>query len=50
MPPGGGMPGGGKPLSNMMGNAMDTVNAQQGGARSGNLGQGVSYMKGRGGG
>ena len=50
MPPGGGMPGGGKPLSNMMGNAMDAVNAQKGGSRSGNLGQGVSYMKGRGGG
>jgi T-complex protein 1 subunit eta len=39
-----------KPLSNMMGNAMDTVNAQNGGSRSGNLGNGVSYMKGRGGG
>jgi len=39
-----------KPLSNMMGNAMDTANAQQGGSRSGNLGNGVSYMKGRGGG
>jgi T-complex protein 1 subunit eta len=42
--------GGQKPLSNMMGNAMDTANAQQGGSRSGNLGNGVSYMKGRGGG
>ena len=39
-----------KPLSNMMGNAMDSVNAQKGGSRSGNLGNGVSYMKGRGGG
>ena len=47
--PGGGM-GGQKPLSNMMGNAMDTVNAGQGGSRSGNLGNGVSWMKGRGGG
>ena len=47
--PGGGM-GGQKPLSNMMGNAMDAANAQRGGSRSGNLGQGVSYMKGRGGG
>jgi len=37
-----------KPLSNMMGNAMDHVNAQNGGSRSGNLGNGVSYMKGRG--
>eukprot|EP00571_Detonula_confervacea_P013765 CAMPEP_0172297728 /NCGR_PEP_ID=MMETSP1058-20130122/644_1 /TAXON_ID=83371 /ORGANISM="Detonula confervacea, Strain CCMP 353" /LENGTH=596 /DNA_ID=CAMNT_0013006913 /DNA_START=50 /DNA_END=1840 /DNA_ORIENTATION=+ len=44
---GGGM-GGQKPLSNMMGGAMDTVNAQAGGSRSGNLGGGVSYMKGRG--
>eukprot|EP00557_Chaetoceros_sp_GSL56_P000137 CAMPEP_0176499538 /NCGR_PEP_ID=MMETSP0200_2-20121128/12984_1 /TAXON_ID=947934 /ORGANISM="Chaetoceros sp., Strain GSL56" /LENGTH=585 /DNA_ID=CAMNT_0017897971 /DNA_START=99 /DNA_END=1856 /DNA_ORIENTATION=+ len=39
-----------KPLSNMMGNAMDAVNAQKGGSRSGNLGNGVSYLKGRGGG
>lgn len=39
-----------KPLSNMMGNAMDAVNAQNGGSRSGNLGNGVSYLKGRGGG
>jgi T-complex protein 1 subunit eta len=39
-----------KPLSNMMGNAMDIANAQKGGSRSGNLGKGVSYMKGRGGG
>ncbi|KAL7541879.1 hypothetical protein ACHAXR_011317 [Thalassiosira sp. AJA248-18] len=44
----GGMPQ--KPLSNMMGGAMDAVNAQNGGSRSGNLGQGVSYLKGRGGG
>jgi hypothetical protein len=35
-------------MSNMMGNAMDAANAQNGGSRSGNLGQGVSYMKGRG--
>jgi len=46
---GGGM-GGQKPLSNMMGGAMDAVNAQKGGSRSGNLGNGVSYLKGRGGG
>lgn len=39
-----------KPLTNMMGNAMDAANAQKGGSRSGNLGNGVSYMKGRGGG
>jgi len=49
-----GMMGGGggpqKPLSNMMGGAMDMVNAQNGGSRSGNLGNGVSYLKGRGGG
>lgn len=47
----GGMPpmGGQKPLSNMMGNALDAVNAGKGGSRSGNLGNGVSYMKGRGG-
>lgn len=38
-----------RPLSNMMGNAMDAANAQNGGSRSGNLGNGVSYMKGRGG-
>lgn len=37
-----------KPMSNMMGNAMDAVNAQKGGSRSGNLGNGVSYMRGRG--
>lgn len=49
MMPGAGM-GGQKPLSNMMGNAMDAVNAQKGGSRSGNLGKGVSWMKGRGGG
>eukprot|EP00584_Thalassiosira_punctigera_P009825 CAMPEP_0172531590 /NCGR_PEP_ID=MMETSP1067-20121228/4929_1 /TAXON_ID=265564 ORGANISM="Thalassiosira punctigera, Strain Tpunct2005C2" /NCGR_SAMPLE_ID=MMETSP1067 /ASSEMBLY_ACC=CAM_ASM_000444 /LENGTH=595 /DNA_ID=CAMNT_0013315987 /DNA_START=109 /DNA_END=1896 /DNA_ORIENTATION=+ len=48
--PGGGGGMGQKPLSNMMGGAMDMVNAQKGGSRSGNLGQGVSYMKGRGGG
>ncbi|KAL7448155.1 hypothetical protein ACHAWC_001369 [Mediolabrus comicus] len=46
---GGGM-GGQKPLSNMMGGAMDAVNAAKGGSRSGNLGNGVSYLKGRGGG
>ena len=39
-----------KPLTNMMGNAMDAVNAANGGSRSGNLGNGVSYMRGRGGG
>jgi T-complex protein 1 subunit eta len=39
-----------RPLSNMMGNAMDSANAAQGGSRSGNLGNGVSYLKGRGGG
>jgi T-complex protein 1 subunit eta len=38
-----------KPMSNMMGNAMDHANAQKGGSRSGNLGNGVSYMQGRGG-
>ena len=39
------------PMSNMMAGAMDTVNAQHGGSRSGNLGNhGVSYLKGRGGG
>jgi T-complex protein 1 subunit eta len=35
-----------KPMSNLMGSAME---ATQGGARSGQLGPGVSYMKGRGG-
>jgi len=40
--------GGGGGLGNMMGSAMDIANS--GGARSGQLGQGVSYMKGRGGG
>jgi len=45
MPPPG---AGNKPLTNMMGNAMDAVNASKGGSRSGNLGNGVSYMKGRG--
>lgn len=44
--PAGGM--GQKPLSNMMGSAMDAVNAGKGGSR--NLGGGVSYLKGRGGG
>ena len=39
--------GGMKPMSNMMNNAME---ATQGGARTGQLGPGVSYMKGRGGG
>ena len=39
--------GGGKPMTNMMSNALD---ATQGGGRSGQLGPGVSYMKGRGGG
>lgn len=42
----GGGGGGGRPMSNMMSNAME---ATQGGARSGKLGPGVSYMKGRGG-
>ena len=37
-------------LSNMMGNAMDAVNASKGGSQSGNLGNGVSYIIGRGGG
>merc|ERR1719223_480804 len=37
-----------KPLSNMMGNAMDAANAAKGGSRSGNMGNGVSYMQGRG--
>lgn len=36
----------GKPMSNMMSNAMEMT---QGGARSGQLAPGVSYMKGRGG-
>lgn len=40
--------GGQKPLSNMMGNALDGINASKGGSRSGNLGNGVSWMKGRG--
>ncbi|CAB9514019.1 Thermosome subunit beta (Fragment) [Seminavis robusta] len=39
------MNGQGKPMSNMMNSAMA---ASQGGARTGQLGQGVSYMKGRG--
>jgi T-complex protein 1 subunit eta len=38
--------GGAKPMSNMMSNAME---ATQGGGRTGQLGPGVSYMKGRGG-
>jgi len=46
MLPGSGAPGG-KPMSGMMQNAMDV--AQGGGGRTGNLGPGVSYMKGRGG-
>ena len=37
----------GRPMSGMVGNAMDI--AQSGGARTGQLGPGVSYMKGRGG-
>ena len=37
----------GRPMSSMVGNAMDI--AQSGGARTGQLGPGVSYMKGRGG-
>lgn len=45
-----GMMGGGQaPMGNMMGEALDQVNAQKGGSRSGNLGNGVRYMKGRGG-
>merc|ERR1711865_1200798 len=40
--------GGGAPMGNMMGNAMDIANS--GGARTGQMGPGVSYMKGRGGG
>jgi T-complex protein 1 subunit eta len=35
---------------NPMGAAMDHANAMKGGSRSGNLGKGVSWMKGRGGG
>ena len=35
---------------NPMGAALDHANAMKGGSRSGNLGQGVSWMKGRGGG
>mmetsp|Transcript_45120 Transcript_45120/g.68015 ORF Transcript_45120/g.68015 Transcript_45120/m.68015 type:complete len:539 (-) Transcript_45120:349-1965(-) len=45
-----GMMGGQQSMSNMMGGAMDMVNAQKGGSRSGNLGNGVSWMQGRGGG
>jgi len=44
---GGGLAGLG---SNPMGSAMDAINAQKGGSRSGNMGNGMSYMKGRGGG
>jgi T-complex protein 1 subunit eta len=40
------MGGGMRPMSNMMSNAME---ASQGGGRTGQLGPGVSYMKGRGG-
>ena len=40
--------GGGGGAGAMMGNAMDIANS--GGPRTGNLGPGVSYMKGRGGG
>jgi T-complex protein 1 subunit eta len=40
--------GGGGGASGMMSNAMDIANS--GGARAGQLGEGVSYMKGRGGG
>ena len=40
--------GGGGGMGEMMGNAMDIANS--GGAKSGQLGPGVSYMKGRGGG
>jgi T-complex protein 1 subunit eta len=43
-----GMMDGQNPMG-MMGNAMDAVNANAGGSRSGNLGNGVKYMKGRGG-
>jgi len=42
----GGGGGGGRPMSTMMNNAMQVP---QGGARSGQLAPGVSYMKGRGG-
>jgi len=45
-----GMMDSGQKPSNMMGNALDSINAAKGGSRSGNLGQGVSWMKGRGGG
>ena len=44
---GGGGGGGGNPMGAMMGNAMDIANS--GGAQTGQLGPGVSYMKGRGG-
>lgn len=45
---GGGGGGGASAMGGMMANAMDIANS--GGARSGQLGPGVSYMKGRGGG
>jgi len=45
---GGGMGGMAGLGSDPMGAAMDAVNAQKGGSRSGNLGNGISYMKGRG--
>jgi T-complex protein 1 subunit eta len=45
---GGGGGGGGGGMGQMMGNAMDIANS--GGARTGQMGPGVSYMKGRGGG
>ena len=44
------MQGGPPSMANAMGNAMDGHNAMMGGSRSGNLGNGVSWMKGRGGG
>lgn len=43
----GGGAGGARPMSSMISNAME---ATQGGGRTGQLGPGVSYMKGRGGG
>jgi T-complex protein 1 subunit eta len=45
---GGGGGGGGGGMGGMMGNAMDVANG--GGPQTGQMGQGVSYMKGRGGG
>jgi T-complex protein 1 subunit eta len=44
----GGGGGGGAPMGDMMSNAMDIANS--GGPRTGQMGPGVSYMKGRGGG